>query len=224
MREKRFAVVTLLGVALLLTTLFGFAGTAPPRVLDESVPPAAAPETTGAPSAAATADKSLIFEASPQVRRVGAGIGEAPAVPGTFHFDLGVPIETVTRAYLSYELAGVPHWTAAVRPIHGLPLPGGFGSPPASGMALQVEEINPHWLRGGNNEVMFLPVGTGDRPPIGVARVGEGSAPAGAAGGGGGGRPGGGAGPLPRPQSPSGGLHPWRPVLGAAPAHHVSDS
>src|SRR3954466_14537270 len=154
MRKKRFAVVTLLGVALLLTTLFGFAGTAPPRVLDESAPPAAAPETTGAPSAAATADKSLIFEASPQVRRVGAGIGEAPAVPGTFHFDLGVPIETVTRAYLSYELpgapcppvprpylpyglAGGPHWTAAVRSINGLPVQGGFGSTPASGMALQ---------------------------------------------------------------------------------------
>src|SRR4051794_11006369 len=179
MREKRFAVVTLLGVALLLTTLFGFAGTAPPRVLDESVPPAAAPETTGAPSAAATADKSLIFEASPQVRRVGAGIGEAPAVPGTFPFDLGVPIETVPRAYLSYELAGVPHWTAAVRSINGLPVQGGFGSVPASGMALQVEEINPHWLRGGNNEVLFLPVGAGEPPPIGVAKVEEGSAPAG---------------------------------------------
>src|SRR3954447_11667941 len=166
MREKRFAVVTLLGVALLLTTLFGFAGTAPPRVLDESAPPAAAPETTGAPSAAATADKSLIFEASPQVRRVGAGIGEAPAVPGTFHFDLGVPVETVTRAYLTYELAGVPHWTAAIRSLNGLPPQGGFGSASASGMALQVEEVNPRWLRDGSNEVVFLPVSAGEPSPI----------------------------------------------------------
>src|SRR3954465_2910629 len=163
MRKKRFAVVTLLGVALLLTTLFGFAGTAPPRVLDESAPPAAAPETTGAPSATATADPELIFEAAPRVRRIGATLGDAPAAPGSFRFDLAVPVESVTRAYLTYELARVPHWTAAVRSINGLPAQGGFGSTPASGMALQVEEINPHWLRGGNNEVMFLPVGTGDR-------------------------------------------------------------
>lgn len=178
MREKRFVAVPLLGIALLLITLLGFAGTAPPRDPDTGPPPPST-EAPAAASAASTADKSLIFEASPQVRRVGAGIGEAPAVPGAFHFDLGVPVESVTRAYLSYELAGVPHWTAAVRSINGLPVQGGFGSTPASGMALQVEEINPHWLRGGNNEVLFLPAGAGEPPPIGVAKVEEGSAPAG---------------------------------------------
>ena len=181
MREKRFVAVPLLGIALLLITLLGFAGTAPPRNSDTDPPPTPteAPASADAVMTASAADKSLIFEASPRVRRVGAGIGEAPAGPGSFQVELGVPVETVTRAFLSYELAGVPHWTATVRSINGLPVQGGFGSVPASGMALQVEEINPHWLRGGNNEVMFLPVGAGDRPPIGVAKVEEGSAPAG---------------------------------------------
>ncbi|HEX7185573.1 MAG TPA: SpvB/TcaC N-terminal domain-containing protein [Thermoanaerobaculia bacterium] len=179
MSEKRVFAVPLLGVALLLATLFGFAGTAPPRGSGESEPPAAPPETASAPSVAGAADSGLIFEAAPRVRRIGASLGDAPAAPGAFRFDLAVPVETVTRAFLTYELAGVPHWTAAVRSLNGLPPQGGFGSVPTSGMALQVEEVNPRWLRDGSNEVVFLPVSAGEPPPIGVARVEEGSVPAG---------------------------------------------
>ena len=150
MSEKRVFAVPLLGVALLLTTLFGFAGTAPPRGSSESESPAAPAEPPpAAPSAPSAADPGKVFEAAPRVRRVGAALGDAPAAPGAFHFDLGVPVEAVTRAFLTYELAGVPHWTAAARSLNGLPVQGGFGSVPASGMALQVEEVNPRWLRDG---------------------------------------------------------------------------
>src|SRR6185295_3726533 len=105
MSEKRFVVVPLLGLALLLITLLGFAGTAPPW--SPGTPPPPTETTDGAttpttPSAAGVADQGLVFEATPRVRRVGSGVGEAPAVPGAFHFDLGVPVETVTRAFLSY--------------------------------------------------------------------------------------------------------------------------
>ncbi len=181
MSEKRFVVVPLLGLALLLITLLGFAGTAPPWSPDDGAPPPPTVTTDSAttPNTAGVADEGLVFEATPRVRRVGLRVGEAPAVPGAFRFDLAVPVESVSRAYLSYELAGVPRWTAAVRSINGLPVQGGFGSVPASGMARQVEEINPHWLRGGSNEVLFLPAGAGEPPPVGVAKVEEGSSPAG---------------------------------------------
>ena len=52
MREKRFVAVPLLGIALLLITLLGFAGTAPPRDPDTGPPP---PSTEAPASANAAA-------------------------------------------------------------------------------------------------------------------------------------------------------------------------
>lgn len=78
---------------------------------------------------------------------------------------LDVPPEAVSQAFLTYELAGVPHWMAAVRSINGLPRQGGSGAVPSSGMALQVEEINPSWLRPGLNQIVFFPAGEGPRTP-----------------------------------------------------------
>src|SRR5205823_4599645 len=56
-------------------------------------------------------------------------------------------------------------WTAAVRSINGLPAAGGFGAAASSGTALQVEEINPRWLRAGLNGVRFFAAPEGDGPP-----------------------------------------------------------
>ncbi|TAK33276.1 MAG: hypothetical protein EPO40_00375 [Myxococcaceae bacterium] len=70
-----------------------------------------------------------------------------------------------TRAFLVYELRGLSHWTAARRAINGLPIEGGHE--PVSGVdgGLQVEEIDPSWLRRGVNTVRFLSVD--DRDPVG---------------------------------------------------------
>lgn len=62
---------------------------------------------------------------------------------------------TAERAFLSYELTGLSHWSQAVRSINGHPFQG-FGAQPAAAGA-QVEEIDPRWLRRGINEIRFAP-------------------------------------------------------------------
>ncbi len=110
------------------------------------------------PGPARSDGDSDIFEAVPRFRRVGALAGAGPGT-GLFEVRLDVPPEAVSRAFLTYELAGVPHWTAVARSINGLPRHGGFGAVSASGTALQVEEINPSWLRLGLNQIAFFPAG-----------------------------------------------------------------
>ncbi|HSG41276.1 MAG TPA: hypothetical protein VLE27_16670, partial [Thermoanaerobaculia bacterium] len=111
-------------------------------------------DTALRPGPARTPEEAEIFEALPRVRRVGP-VGGA----GLFEVRLDVPPQAVSRAFLTYELAGVPHWTAAVRSINGMPRHGGFATGPSSGMKLQVEEINPRWLRPGVNQIVFYPSG-----------------------------------------------------------------
>lgn len=120
-----------------------------------------------------SAEEARIFEAVPRVQRVGTA-----GRTGLFEVRLDVPPETVSRAFLTYELAGVPHWTAAVRSVNGLPRHGSFeavpSSGPSSGMTLQVEEINPSWLHPGVNQIAFFPAGdpeTGDAVPYTVRNL-----------------------------------------------------
>jgi len=101
------------------------------------------------------ADGSRIALGSPAALRIGAvGAGGE----GTVRVRLAVDPGTVSRAYLSYELTGLAHWSAAVRSINGHPAQG-FGARPAAGSALQpalqMEEIDPSWLRSGMNEIRF---------------------------------------------------------------------
>lgn len=107
------------------------------------------------------ASEDLVAEAAPQVREIKAG------AEGVFRFRLEPPPGTFARAFLTYELEGLPHWSAAVRSINGFPSRGGFGVATAEG-ALQVEEINPRWLRRGVNEIRFLPASAGGLPPSGA--------------------------------------------------------
>lgn len=95
--------------------------------------------------------------AQPWVQRVEAGAPDAAGEPYAFEIVVETPPEAMARAFLVYELAGVPHWTAAVRSINGLPPRGGFGAVVSSGVTVQVEEINPRWLRPGVNQIVFLP-------------------------------------------------------------------
>src|SRR4051812_1297790 len=157
MRLKKSAAVLVSFVVLLLLSILDWhasAGTVPP-----GAPPAV--------SEAGIADKTHVVEAVPRVRRIGAAPGEA------FQVVLDVSPEAISRAFLVYELAGVPHWSAAVRSINGLPVEGGFGAVASSGTNLQREEINPRWLRSGVNQIVFSPAPAGERQPAGLASLRE---------------------------------------------------
>src|SRR5947209_3370621 len=90
-------------------------------------------------------------EAQPAAREIAADAIGA----GAFQLALDVSPDKVARAFLLYDLTGLPNWTAAVRSINGLPALGGFGAAPSSATQQQIEEINPRWLRAGANQVLF---------------------------------------------------------------------
>jgi hypothetical protein len=99
--------------------------------------------------------------ALPEVELWGSGTGPRTVQaseerPGVFRLRLDADPGAFSRAYLSYELAGLAHWTGAVRSINGLPAQGGFAPAPGAG-GVQTEEISPRWLRQGLNEVRFFP-------------------------------------------------------------------
>ena len=73
----------------------------------------------------------------------------------SFRVDLTQEAMALSRAFLVYDLEGLPHWSAARRRINGLTVSGGVHAHRASG-GLQVEEISPSWLRAGTNEIQFL--------------------------------------------------------------------
>src|SRR5947209_19586704 len=74
--------------------------TAPPREAQQSLAFAAIPES------------ARTSAAQPEVRRIATGTMRAA---GSFQLALDTPPESIARAFLVYELAGVPPWTAAVR-------------------------------------------------------------------------------------------------------------
>ena len=83
----------------------------------------------------------------------------------TFQVQLDRDARAFSRAFLIYELEGLPHWSAAVRQINGNASQGGFGVVRGSRGGLQVEEIAPAWLQSGPNEIRFAPADNSD--PIG---------------------------------------------------------
>ncbi|MFL6194314.1 MAG: SpvB/TcaC N-terminal domain-containing protein, partial [Thermoanaerobaculia bacterium] len=152
-RQKRSA-TALLTLFLLINSIFDWQAFAAPQASEDRP---AAPE-------------AHVAEAQPAVRRI--GLASAPG-GGAFQAVLDAAPEAVSRAFLVYELAGVSGWTATVRSINGLPAEGGFGAVPASGTALQVEEINPRWLRQGLNRIVFLPAPAAGPAPSGPASLRE---------------------------------------------------
>jgi RHS repeat-associated protein len=85
-----------------------------------------------------------------------ASVG-APGKSGTFNVRLDADPRVFGRAFLVYELRGLPHFTAAVRAINGHAAAGGFGASPGAAGGLQVEEIAPAWLSRGANAIQFFP-------------------------------------------------------------------
>src|SRR4051812_5390553 len=171
MRPKRSAAV-LLVVGVLLLSLLGWyaaADTSPSGAVP--APAATAPpadESPAANTAAQGLDNARVVEAQPRARRISLG---SPPGAGVFQLTLDVPPEAISRAFLVYELAGVPGWTAASRSINGFPSQGGFAAVPSSGTHLQIEEINPRWLRQGLNQIVFSPSPEAERPPSGMTSL-----------------------------------------------------
>jgi len=156
----RAVVGSILFLAVAVTTSFTFAQRGAPDWGFEGTPSPVLPAPYGALPAPAR-----LIPSSP----ARAAVDGAPA---SFRLVLDRDPEQVSRAFLIYELAGLPDWTAAPRSINGRSPQGGFGAhavPGAlsntSGATLQVEEIDPRWLARGLNEVRFLAVAEGGAPP-----------------------------------------------------------
>jgi RHS repeat-associated protein len=80
-----------------------------------------------------------------------------PAATRTFSVSLPMHPASIERAFLAYDLADLPHFTAAVRSINGGPAIGGFGVSLGAEGGPAVEEISPATLRRGANTIRFDP-------------------------------------------------------------------
>ncbi|MGB5685792.1 MAG: hypothetical protein WBM35_08275, partial [Candidatus Electrothrix sp.] len=102
------------------------------------------------------------YQAGPALGLIGPEDGNYTdaAQDNTFRFDLAYRPEQIKRAYLSYELSGLTHWTGAIRTINEQVAMGGSVIERGKGGedGLQVEEIAPAWLRQGTNFIRFTPV------------------------------------------------------------------
>jgi RHS repeat-associated protein len=105
---------------------------------------------------------ALVSSAREAERTVAAS---AVASARTFSVPLATDPRGVDRAFLLYELGGLPHFTAARRAINGGPAVGGFGVARGAVGGLQVEEIAPGALRAGVNTFRFEPSPADD--PVG---------------------------------------------------------
>ena len=103
--------------------------------------PAGARELRGAPA-----------EQTIALATVSGGIG------GTFSVTNDIDPREVRRAFLVYELSGLPHFSAALRSLNGQRPLGRFGVSRGAKGGTQVEEIDPAALKLGANRVQFLPV------------------------------------------------------------------
>src|SRR5262245_52036119 len=129
MKSKNAAALPL-AILLLLSTFTDWraAAGAAPRASHTETPPAETPAARETPPER-TAEEALIAAALPRVRRIGGAADASRAGgAGAFQLQLDASPDAVSRAFLVYELAGVPAWTAAVRSINGLPALGGFGA------------------------------------------------------------------------------------------------
>jgi RHS repeat-associated protein len=115
-------------------------------------------------------DTTRLVAASPQTRQI-RQIGATAADAGTFRFQLERAPVAFTRAFLVYDLVGLPPGSAARRSLNGLPPQEGPAVAEAPGESQEIEEINPRWLRRGANEVRFLPVPRGETLPRGLTNL-----------------------------------------------------
>ncbi len=107
-----------------------------------------------------------VFAAADESRTISAATS-----PGRRLFEIPMPRDprSIERAFLTYELDGLPHFTSVVRRLNGASPLGTFAAPQGSKGGQQIEEISPAALRSGANTVEFLPLDAKD--PVGY-RIG----------------------------------------------------
>jgi len=74
-----------------------------------------------------------------------------------FVFSLAYRPDQIKRAYLSYELAGLAHWSSVIRSINDQSAMGGYVVERGE-TSRQVEPIAPEWLKQGENRIRFSPL------------------------------------------------------------------
>jgi len=84
---------------------------------------------------------------------------------GVYHVRLDEEPGRFDRVFLVYELAGLSHFTSAMRTINGKSPMGRSGATLGAPGGLQVEEISSRWLTRGENTIQFLPADESD--PVG---------------------------------------------------------
>ncbi|MCP4353689.1 MAG: hypothetical protein GY795_50220 [Desulfobacterales bacterium] len=99
------------------------------------------------------------YQAEPETGVIGPDEGEYVDYDNdnVFHFDLAFQPAQIKRAYLSYDLSGLAHWTGVIRSINDQAAMGGYVIEHGEG-GPQVEAVAPEWLRQGTNLVRFVPV------------------------------------------------------------------
>jgi len=122
---------------------------------------------TGDPAAAVAAANAREVGAEPAMRQIAADNSGT----GVFELRLNKAPDSIARAFLVYDLTGVPNWTAAVRSINDLPALGGFAAVATTDTASQVEEINPRWLRAGVNKIVFQAAPSAETAPSHIASL-----------------------------------------------------
>jgi RHS repeat-associated protein len=81
-----------------------------------------------------------------------------PTGPLSASFSLKLNSEPLLgRAFLVYEVEKKAHWTGVARSINGHVVRGGYRADAKGLGGVQVEEINPAWLRKGDNSISFEP-------------------------------------------------------------------
>ena len=125
-------------------------------------PRSAPPSAAGAllPDALYTRVPDGVVElpATPAEQTISLATVSGPGVGGTFDVKISGDPTELERAFLVYDLAGLPHFTAALRSINGERPLGKFGVSRGAKGGVQVEEIDPALLKAGSNQIQFLPV------------------------------------------------------------------
>jgi RHS repeat-associated protein len=83
--------------------------------------------------------------------------------PVVASFDVKLNLEPLLgRTFLVYEVEKKAHWTGVARSINGHVVRGGYRAETNGLGGVQVEEINPAWLKNGDNFIRFEPTLTED--------------------------------------------------------------
>ncbi len=142
------------------------------RTSESSVPILSGNAVLALTDSGAEAEDGRQYSAEPQSGIIGSDEGEYldSDEDNVFHFDMVYSPDQIRRAYLTYELSGLSHWTAAVRSVNDQAAMGGYVIERGEG-GLQTEEISPSWLKQGTNKIRFAAISPNEEYDIRNVRM-----------------------------------------------------